>query len=152
MKDTLLDKASSYSETKDEKLNGDKITVLRKVWMTIAEISYTTTNINCMRVCFLPIVWTLVDLSPAVWILLNWFEGLGVWGLFFHLDHIWGAGLGSRREATQCGQCRGTIRVQAFSLQLDLCQEHLPPLYLFLQLVIVGLGKKSHFSQCTHKH
>lgn len=94
---------------------------------------------------------TLVDLSPIVWLLLHWFEGLGVWGLLFHLDHIWGGGLGSRREATQCGQSRGTIRVQAFGLQLSLCQEHLPPLHLLLQLVIVRLGEKSQFTHRQHR-
>lgn len=105
-------------------------------------------------VSFLPVVWTLVDLSPAVRLLLHWFEGLGVRGLLFHLDHIWGAGLGSRREATQCGQRRGPIGVQAFSLQLDLCQEHLPPLHLLLQLVIVRLRRKSHcyFTQTKLKN
>lgn len=65
-------------------------------------------------------MWTLGDLSPVVWLLLNLFEGLGVRGLLLHLDHIWGGGFGRRREATQCGQRRGTIRVQAFSLQLSL--------------------------------
>lgn len=90
---------------------------------------------------FLPIVWTLVGLSPVVWLLLNWFEGLGVRRFLFHLDHIWGAGLGSRREAAQCRQRRSTIRVQTFGLQLSLGQVHLPPLHLLLQVVIVGLGK-----------
>lgn len=84
-------------------------------------------------------MWTLVDLSPAIWLLLNLFEGLLVRGLLFYLDHTWRTGLGSRREATQCGQCRSTVRVQAFGLQLCLCQEHLPPLHLLLQLVIVWL-------------
>lgn len=51
---------------------------------------------NDWMLCLLPIVWTLVDLSPVVWLLLNWFEGLRVRGLLFHLDHIWGARLGSR--------------------------------------------------------
>lgn len=98
-----------------------------------------------MCVCFLPVVWTLVGLSPVVWLLLNWFEGLGIWGLLLHLCHTWGAGFRSRREATQCGQCRGTIRVQAFELQLGLCQEHLPPLHLLLQMVIVGLEKEQGY-------
>lgn len=104
-----------------------------------------------LYVCVLPIVWTLVDLSPVVWLLLHWFEGLGVRGLLFHLDHIWGAGLGSRRKATQCGQCRGTIWIQTFGLQLRLCQEHLPSLHLLLQLVIVRLVKRQKITLSEYR-
>lgn len=42
---------------------------------------------------FLPIVGTLVDLRPVVWLLLHWFQSLGIWGLLVNLDHIRGAGL-----------------------------------------------------------
>lgn len=84
-------------------------------------------------------MWTLVDLSPVVWLLLHWFEGLGVRGLLLHLDHIWGTGFGSGGEATQCGQGRSTVRVQTFGLEFSFRQENLPALHLLLQLVIVGL-------------
>lgn len=82
---------------------------------------------------------TLVDLSPAVWLLLNWFDILGIWGFLLYFDDIRGGRLGGRREAAQCGKCRGTIGVQALCFQLSLCQEDLPPFHLLLQVVIVRL-------------
>lgn len=85
-------------------------------------------------------MWTLTELAPVVWLLFDWFEGLGVRGFLFHLDH-WGGGFGSRREPTQCGQCRSTVRIQALGLQLSLCQEDLSSLHLLLQLLIVGLRR-----------
>lgn len=88
-------------------------------------------------------MWTLGDLSSVVWLLLNWFEGLGVRRFLLHFDHIWGAGLGCRGEATQNREGRSAVRVKPFSLQLGLCQEHLSPLHLLLQLVIVGLENES---------
>lgn len=49
--------------------------------------------IKLVYVCSVPIVWTLGDLSPVIWLLLNWFDSLCVGGLFFHLDHR-GTGFG----------------------------------------------------------
>lgn len=92
----------------------------------------------------LPVVWTLADLGAAVWLLLDCFGGGGVGGLLLHLDHVWGAGFGGGGEAAD-GQRGGPVRVEAFGLQLGLRQEHLPPLHLLLQLLIVGLqARRSH--------
>lgn len=119
--------------------SGSRGTYSVQLWAKI-RITITTTDRLCVN--FLPIVGTLIDLSPVVWLLLNWFKSLGVWGLLIDLDHVRGAGLWCRREATQCGQCRGTVRIKAFGLQLSLSQEHLPSLHLLLQLIIIRLEGK----------
>jgi len=106
--------------------------------------------LNCKNVCSCsPIIWTLVGLSPAVQLFLNCLDGLGVWGLLLNLDHIWGGRFGGWREATKCRQCRSTIGVEALGLQLCLGQEHLPSLHLFLQLIIVRLGREVRFTLTT---
>lgn len=92
----------------------------------------------------LPVVWTLADLSAVVCLLLDRFDGGGVGGLFFHLDYIGRAGFGGGGEAAD-GERRGPVRVKALGLHLGLGQEHLPPLHLLLQLLIVGLyATRSH--------
>lgn len=91
------------------------------------------------KCCLLPIVGTLADLRTVLWLLLN---SWGIWWLLFYFDHIRGAGLGSGGE-TAYSECRGTIGVQTFGLQLCLCQKNLPPLNLLFQLFIVRLyGEK----------
>lgn len=85
-----------------------------------------------------PVVRTLADLSAVVRLLLDGFGGGRVGRLLFHLDHAWRAGLGGRGEAAH-GEGGRPVRVEALGLQLGLRQEHLPPLHLLLQLLIVGL-------------
>lgn len=86
----------------------------------------------------LPVVWTLADLGAVVGLLLDRFGGGGVGGLLLHLDYVWRAGLGGGGEAPD-GECGGPVWVEALGLQLGLRQEHLPPLHLLLQLLVVGL-------------
>ena len=88
----------------------------------------------------LPVVWALGHLGPAVGLLLHWLQGLGLRGLVLHLDHVGGAGLGRRGEATECGEGRRAVGVQTFGLELRLSQEHLPPVHLLLQVIVVGLA------------
>lgn len=102
-------------------------------------------------------MWTLVDLSAAVGLLLYWFHSLGVWGFLLHLHHG-GAGLGGRREAAYARERRRSIWVQALRLQLGLCQEHLPSLHLLLKLFIIRLKRKkfnllkAKMSNCSILH
>lgn len=85
---------------------------------------------------------TFGDLVAGVGLLLDRFHLLRVGRLLLRLHHVGRAGLGGGREATQRGQRRRAVRVQALGLQLGLGQEHLPPLYLLLQLVVVWLRRK----------
>lgn len=85
-------------------------------------------------------MWTLVDLVAGVGLLLDWFDRLGVGRLLLRFDHVGRAGLGGRREAAQRGQRRRAVGVQALGLELGFGQEHLSPLHLLLQLVVVWLS------------
>lgn len=83
-------------------------------------------------------MWTLADLGAVVGLLLDSFGGGGVGGLLLHLDYVWRAGLGGGGEAPD-GEGGGPVWVEALGLQLGLRQEHLSPLHLLLQLLVVGL-------------
>lgn len=84
-------------------------------------------------------MWALGDLGPAIGLLLHRLEGRGLGGLVLHLDHVGRAGFGGRGEAAQRGERRRAIGVQAFRFELGLGQEHFPPVYLLLQVIVVGL-------------
>lgn len=93
---------------------------------------------RCGGAGVLPVVRTLADLGAVVGLLLDSFGGGGVGGLLLHLDYVWRAGLGGGGKAPD-GERGGPVWVEALGLQLGLRQEHLSPLHLLLQLVVVGL-------------
>lgn len=102
------------------------------------------THDSISHVSFLPVGWTFVDLGSAVLLFFNRFDCGRIWRLLFRFGHIRGARFGRGGEPPQCGQGRSTIRIQAFGLQLSFCQENFPPLHLFIQLLIVGLGEEKY--------
>ena len=92
----------------------------------------------------LPVVRALGDLGPVVRLLLHRLQGLGLRGLVLHRHHGGGAGLGGRGEAAERGEGRRAVGVQTLRLEFRLGQEHLPPVHLLLQVIVVGLPGGIH--------